>query len=854
MRKVFLMLVSLLFLASGTLWALPAKRVSKIFTQPDGSTVTIVLQGDEHFHFYSTTDGIMLKESSDGYMKYATVNANGVLTEGKYKARNPEERNTEEIAYIKELNIPHINTGVQKIRALNSPIAKLPSGIRDTKFPTKGIVKGIIILAQYQDVKFSSIGTNDQFTRMMNEEGYSDFKATGSARDYFIDQSSGVFTPEFDVVGPVTLPNDMAYYGKNGPNTTDLKAGEMIIDACKLVNDQVDFSQYDQDDDGKIDLVYVIYAGYAEAQGAPAETIWPHTSDLKRREIYLDNKLLSMYACSSELRNRSGETLDGIGSFCHEYSHCLGLPDLYDTNYSGKNFSMETWDIMDHGNYNNDARTPAGYSALERYHLGWMELEVLTEPQNNLTLEALNTSNKAYVLQSDINEKEFFTLENRQQTKWDTYLPSHGLMITHIDYMKSAWVGNTVNNTIGHERVQIVPADNILSSKTLADDTYPGTTGNMSFTDTSSPAAELYTGTFLGKPITNIQENNGIITFNFQEKLGISPIALEPAKENITGVSFTAQWNMVSDAETYDIEVTPATKGHAIVAEDFTKFTSGSTSAPDATDIAGNLDEYTTATGWTGSEVYQAGGAAYLNNASSYLTTPLLDLSTNTQYTVCLKGVSTKTGFNGLNLTLSRNQTGTLILEQKSFYISKGEKQYIWVISSDQIQGYLHIQVNTPLAIQSIQIYSGDVSTLLNNGETPSSQGGGDKLIFSGISGDHYDVMSLTTSGIENGPDYMYVVYGRNGELTTPPSNKVKVILNPDAIDNVKNNQQTVAVSGYELIINAVAGENIKIYSMDGILKYSLTASEGENRMTVEKGLYLIRIGGQSMKAVVSGK
>lgn len=866
MKKVFLMFVSLLLLTGGVLWALPAKRISKVFTQPDGSTLTIVLQGDEHFHYYSTTDGIMLKESSDGYMKYATVNAGGILAESNYIAHNEEERNEQEKAYIKKLSIPEINNSIQKVKAEN-PMVKLPSGIRDSKFPSIGKVRGLIILAQYQDVKFSSVGSRDNIYRMMNEEGYSDSGATGSARDYFIDQSLGKFLPEFDVVGPVTLPQDMKYYGKNNSWGSDGKAIEMIADACTLVDDEVDFSLYDQDNDGKVDLVYVIYAGYAEAQGAPAETIWPHTSDFslfkyeeyhgtKYNKFFLDNTQITVYACSSELHGDGKEeeaekVLDGIGSFCHEYSHCLGLPDLYDTQYSGKTFGMDVWDIMDHGNYNNEARTPSGYSALERYHVGWLDLEELTEAQDGLSLEAINISNKAYVIKSDFNEKEFFTLENRQQTGWDKYLPGHGLMITHIDYDKNTWIDNHVNNTIEHERVQIMAADNLFSSKTVTGDLFPGPTGNMSFTDKSKPAATLYKGEYLGKTVSNIQENNGIITFDFLNIFSDAPVA--SAADGCTGNSFTAHWEPLENALSYDLEVTPASIGHITLAEDFSKFTAGSTTAPDVTDISGKLDEYTTTPGWTGLETYQAGGAAYLNTQTGYISTPSVDLSANKQYTVCISVLSNKTGFNALNLAFSRNQQGTLPINQKGFYITKGEKKYIWTVSTDEVKAYLNIQATIPVYIKSINIYSGDVSALLNNDEALTPLGGGEKLRFNGITTTHYDVMGLTSSGISDGPDYIYVVYGRNGEKVSASSNKIQAKLNPSSI-NINEKTQNVFVSGNDIVINATKGETINLYSAEGLLKYSFRANEGQNRITVEKGLYIIQIASHSTKAVVSGK
>ena len=154
---------------------------------------------------------------------------------------------------------------------------------------------------------------------------------TGSVRDYFRAQSYGQFAPEFDVVGPLTAANDMAYYGRHSGNNNDSHVPELVWEACLQADPLVNFADYDWNGDGEADLVYMVYAGYSEAQGAAPETIWPQKWYLTMyQSLQLDGVTIDGYACSSELRGTSGSELDGIGTACHEFSHCLGLPDTYD--------------------------------------------------------------------------------------------------------------------------------------------------------------------------------------------------------------------------------------------------------------------------------------------------------------------------------------------------------------------------------------------------------------------------------------------------------------------------------------------------------------------------------------------
>ena len=365
---------------------------------------------------------------------------------------------------------------------------------------------------------------------MLNKENFSYQGATGSVVDYFKDQSMGKFCAEYDVVGPVKLSNNMSYYGANDYYGNDKRPQQMIYDACKLADNYVDFSKYDNDKDGVVDFVYIIYAGYGESQSDNANEIWPHAWDIASYRLTLDNVKISSYACSNELMGYSGANLDGIGTICHETSHILGLPDFYDTTYETTNFGLGHWDVMDAGCYLNDGKTPCNYSAYERYYLGWLDPTELLNPQM-ITLNALHTSNEACILKSEFSENDFFIFENRQLIGWDSFLPASGMLISRICYNKNDWNNNCVNDTQGKQGVTIIPADNILLNysynettgrdnytqywNSMKADTYPGIKNNTNFTINSSPKSEFANGYTINKPITDITEKDGIVTFNF---------------------------------------------------------------------------------------------------------------------------------------------------------------------------------------------------------------------------------------------------------------------------------------------------------------------------------------------------
>lgn len=542
--------------------AAPAWPNKISYHQSDGTTITVYVKGDEYMHHYVSEDELILLPDTDGTLRYAEIIDNDVVPT-RMIAHNDKERNDKERMFIKTLDQLSIKQRLSVIykdkrKDIESKAQRIKRQIApnviEPVFPTIGDIRGLIILAQFKDQKFSKDNIHDIYNNMANDEYYSGPYSSGSIKSYFTKQSSGKFIPTFDIVGPVNLPHEMGYYGY------EEKAAELMIDACSIAdeNTDVDFSKYDYNNDGYVDFVFVIYAGYGQAQGGNEETVWPQAVDLTYESWNMyDGLYLGQAACSCELRGYEGTTIDGIGTFCHEFSHILGLPDIYDTAYSGMQ-GMLTWDVMCNGLYNDDSKTPAGYTAMDKYTIGWLDPVVLSEPTKDLTLNPLSESNEAYFIVSGTDNNEYFTLENRQQTGWDKGIKGHGLIISQIHYNPSLWKTNRVNTlSSGYEHVSLIAADGHASDGTEAGDPFPGTSNNTQFTDTSMPGAKWHTTSdAVNSPITNIRENNGVITFDF--KSDATGIESHEGRQELARISTTDGTINIDNPQKSDILILSA--------------------------------------------------------------------------------------------------------------------------------------------------------------------------------------------------------------------------------------------------------------------------------------------------------
>lgn len=569
MKRMFMALaVATLTVALG--YAVPAKRLTKTVVQPDGSTVTVTLTGDEWFHSYVTSDGLVVDFTPEGYVVYAdSANDNNVFV------HEVSERSADELAYVaaqstslkyaaKRNAAPKVKARKAQQKSIKAPLRNVQGKVsieqEESQVPHKGTVNVPILLVNYKDYKFKDSDPNKVFT---------DFFLDGekSAKQYFVDASNGKYDPEFHVYGPYTLPQNRKYYGGSDRYGDDEKPGHMVKDAIQLADPEVDFSIFDNDGDGACDVIIVLYAGVGQASCMSVpQSVWPCQWDLESSgagNMTVDGVLMSKFAVFNELNGEDFSKIDGIGTFCHEFSHCLGLPDFYDTEYGGY-FGMGYWSLLDTGCYNDDGYTPIGYSAYEKAFMGWIDLEaghantyyslpVLSDPAT--------TDPKAIILTNRSDVNEYFIFENRAKIGWDKYIGDQGMLITHVTYSASAWANNTVNN-YSLQRMTFVPADNKITDTSYGSDLWPKSYATE-FTNDSKPSARTNTGSYLSQPVTEITRDvkTGVVSFWVDR----APIVEAPAPEMSEPIceesgSFTAIWAPVvvegSDV-TYTLQVWP---------------------------------------------------------------------------------------------------------------------------------------------------------------------------------------------------------------------------------------------------------------------------------------------------------
>ena len=464
--------------------------------------------------------------------------------------------------------IRHLITHDGSLIEESNPMLRASGEYIMTKFPTMGVVKAPVILAAFSDVPFSadSVIIKTLLSKRYNADNYSEdvnFKEyskvygreiavqvdiPGSARDYFRDQSFGQFVPQFDVIGPVTLSKERAYYGGNNNSGNDKNARSMILEACQKAYQQglTDFTDYDNDGDGEVDIVYVVYAGYDEAQSYIEECIWAHAYNIS---LTLDNGMrVNRYACSGELVIDL-PVVAGIGTFVHEFSHILGLPDFYNTqNTSSTKLTMDYWSVMDYGNYTAEGFVPCAYTAFERYSLGWLPMHTLDAP-DTMSIGTTDEERKGYrIFTKDLDNVDFITasdtssfylIETIRNEGWNKYAFAEGLLISQVTYNAKAWQDNKVNAGSAH-RHYIVPANNswsINESEGYNPRKHLYGSVNKEFTPTSTPASITQFGVTMNKPLTDISYNTqtGKTTFHFRGGNMVDKV--DETKELNSGIS-----------------------------------------------------------------------------------------------------------------------------------------------------------------------------------------------------------------------------------------------------------------------------------------------------------------------------
>lgn len=517
MKKLYLML-SMLFAFGAAANAVPAKKLQKVITLTNGTQVSVELRGDEYLSWWEGTDGTAYRATADENV-FEAFDLEAQKPAAAARRARAEQGRVARLARVKN----SLKGADDKMR-----------GLGGDHITYKGVKKGLVVLVDFKNKKFADGHDLEYYKNVINGKDFSDEEEgyVGSVRDYFLAQSNGQFELDFDVVGPVTMSKNYGYYGNDGAYQKDEKVYEMIKEACDGIQDQVNLKDYDWDGDGEADQVFFLYAGLGQASGGSAGTIWPHESELRYWPCgvlsYSTGKI-NTYACANELQpetqGSSRYISAGIGTICHEFSHCLGFADMYDTT-GGGGYGMSVFDVMDQGSYNGNGFVPCNYTAFERIYAGWVEAIELIDPATVKDMKSVSDYGRPFIMYNYKNTNEYFLMENRQNTGWDKGLyGSNGLLIVHVNYVPSRWANNSVNSSA--EKIQCCTVVNADGSRdntqySLQGDLYPyevkGVTMNDEFTDESEPAAKLYTKNSdnsyaLGIPITNIKRSKGSVSF-----------------------------------------------------------------------------------------------------------------------------------------------------------------------------------------------------------------------------------------------------------------------------------------------------------------------------------------------------
>ena len=545
-KKIFVSVLCLLMAMLA--WAVPVERIRFMATFVDGSQQMITSYGNENLSFFLTDEGMVVELTDSGF----------VLTEYDLDA------------YVDLHNSSSARKAMRKVGTVEQALIKCT-----------GRPRVLVMLVQFKDKHFTvapdSASVHEYYDRYCNGvEGVSPYTGhgcSGAVTEYFSDQSLGQFQPIFDVIGPLTLDSEYAYYGKDSETSKDVNYSAFIKESIqKARRTYIDWSQLDNNGDGKVDMGFFIFAGLGQnyTNAYDPSTIWPKEMPA---QYQVDGITLAGSCSCSELRPVASSDgvitvtrPDGIGVFCHEFGHALGLPDFYDTNYKG--FGMDYWSIMDYGQYALSGRTPVNYTAYERDFMGWQLLEELKEPCT-LRIPSFSKGGHGYKVVNENNRNEYYVLENRQGLGWDKYFMTkgHGLLVIHVDYSRSSWQSNRVNSDFNHQRMTIIPANNsyvggntpgitaAMWTESLKGHPYPGTTQNYELSDESTPASVVFSGLKMSKPIYVIEETKDSVIVLKYNPLGTLQVAQELTPMDVTDTEATLTWEPVDGAEAYNVRV-----------------------------------------------------------------------------------------------------------------------------------------------------------------------------------------------------------------------------------------------------------------------------------------------------------
>lgn len=563
MMKLKYLFTAAVLAAPLMLSAKPADPRVRTATNPDGTEVQYRVLGDEHLHFMTDVDRtVILERNEDGYLRVATRNGKPLQFDMSSVDMLREER---EAALP-----PYEGTGA------TGPMKMATLDVNGrSNYPTIGEGnRSLVVLVEFSDVDFTVENPQEYYTRQLNEPGFSDYWGKGSALDYYIDTSNGKYKPQFDVYGPVKISKKAAYFEDNDSG----HMSELIQESLTTLYEagEIDFTNYDLDENGIVDTVFFYYAGYGQAD-SDTHTIWPHQYDYQvyvnyfnKPQLKFDGLKIGPYACGNELKGYNPETkrspwydnstpwVDGIGTFVHEYGHVLGLPDLYDVDYSGESDTPDDWTVMASGCYNDNGCVPPLFSAYEQWVCHWLEYEEPTDG-THYDLTALGHTDEPTALKLKVYKgmgigatEEYFVIETRDNSGWDSCFPEGGILIWHINYTKSTWTSNSVN-TGGATNVGIYYGNGKHNPVFTSGVIYPGGAKELKpLKKVTKWECPYITGISYDKENTTGSLDYNVVTSapTITTVLSDSPYA-----DLGTAKNFTIEWDPVEDADSYLVTI-----------------------------------------------------------------------------------------------------------------------------------------------------------------------------------------------------------------------------------------------------------------------------------------------------------
>ena len=576
MKNYLVLLLGLLCLVAR---AVPADPTPAVLSQPDGSKLTLVLHGDEFLNYLTTTDGYTVVKNKAGFYTYARLDGNNLVASDCI-AR--DTRTAADRAYLagvpKGLTSPAM---VERGKKMLNHRNNLLRGVGHGGHMDYDKFRGLIILINYTDRKFddyvpSNYTPIDFYEAMINSHDYQGYSlpfgtkidAMGSVRDYYYDNSFGQFDPHFDILGPVDV--DFAC-----TDAHQFRCDSIFFAALEALDPEVDFSQYDTDEDGTADMVFFMVAGHgSDVTANDRDYLWPHMKNFEDSPV-LDGVNFRLYACSTNMTGEEDEyrinynNVAGIGTICHEFSHVLGLPDLYDADSEGSGGINRqhpmTWSVMASGFRSNNGRNPAGYSLFERYALGFAQ-PTLIEGEGTISVPILERENTGYRMNT-ANDGEYFIIENRQRIKWDKNLAGPGMLIWRIDSTNvDVWENNLVNSNPNHMYCELLRA-NFSGMSDSYNDPFPGVSNVTSITNITRPNLRTWDGQMSRYSFINITQADSIITFDVvkdKSKLSVEtfeemPVGATLNERGVEGVY--ANWDFYNCAV---VDTAQVGEGHVV--------------------------------------------------------------------------------------------------------------------------------------------------------------------------------------------------------------------------------------------------------------------------------------------------